>query len=1133
MNSCRIHGSALLAVGAVIAAFAVWAAPASAVQHLPLETFGSTEQPTFGAVKAVAVDQATGDVLVADGATNSILRYHADGSPAPFSGLGSNEITTAGFAGEEVPLEFGGSPSETQIAVNNSTEPGAGDIYVTQALRHLIYIYSETGEFLGLLNGFHEAAGGPEEFSFGQVCGVAVDQRGSVYVADFSGVIYKFAPDAPVQYFDGLARFTGLEEPCNLAAGSGSSSGELFVSRLNGGQVTALDARNGSKLFQLTPTSNGALSIDPSGGHAYVAEGEDVSEYRGEREAAPIASIAAAGPVSGVAVDGKSRSVYVATNSPNIDVSPAAPLVPTIFNQSAAGAVRREATVEATINPEGSSTTYRVEYGTTDGYGESSPVMTLPADAEDHRVPVVLTGLTPGTPYHFRFVATNPDGQTQGPDQTFTTYAEGVAGEVPCANAVFREGYASRLADCRAYEMVTPVDKNNTDISGLINVTSQSAVLDQSALSGEKVTYTTSQAFGDTEGAPYVSQYVAGRTEDGWFSNSITPPQGISKQVPGQRLDLEYSLFSPDLCQGLLLHWTDPPLAVGAVEGVPNLYRRTLCDGSGYETLTTMAHRGANPNIEGLSADGHCSLFALPEGDLFETCDGQQAIVNLLPDGTPSAEGVAGTGSNGPASETELREANRQGAISKDGTRVYFSTGGGARPIYVRENPQAPQSALGPGNACTEPERACTTLVSENEEPSIFWGASPDGSRAFYTTRESRTLYEFNLGAKSSTPLAGSVTGVMGVDQEGNRIYFSSTEEIDGEGIVGEPNLYLYESMSGGPGRYRFIGTLTEADAALESKGKRFSVVNVQPNRRLARVSPDGLHAVFAAYAPLTGYDNTDRMNGKADLEVFLYDATADGGAGSVTCLSCNPSGQPPTGSEVFVESQDPAAGENWAAAMIPPYQTSFYGSRVISATGSRVFFDSYDALVPSDTNGKEDVYEWEAPGSGGPAGGGCTESSSSFSPRNGGCLSLISSGESGSDSEFVDASPEGRDVFFSTTSSLVPQDPGLIDIYDAREGGGFPPPAGLRPTCEGEACQGPVSPPKDQTPASASFSGPGNVVECAKDKVKKNGKCVPKKSSTKKHHKKKHHKKKHHKKKHHKKKSGGGQPNDNRRAGR
>ena len=62
-------------------------------------------------------------------------------------------------------------------------------------------------------------------------------------------------------------------------------------------------------------------------------------------------------------------------------------------------------------------------------------------------------------------------------------------------------------------------------------------------------------------------------------------------------------------------------------------------------------------------------------------------------------------------------------------------------------------------------------------------------------------------------------------------------------------------------------------------------------------------------------------------------------------------------------------------------------------------------------------------------------------------------------DSEFIDASRDGRDVFFSTFESLVPQDPDQVDLYDARMGGGFAPPVSPQ-ECEGESCQATNPPP-------------------------------------------------------------------------
>ena len=117
-------------------------------------------------------------------------------------------------------------------------------------------------------------------------------------------------------------------------------------------------------------------------------------------------------------------------------------------------------------------------------------------------------------------------------------------------------------------------------------------------------------------------------------------------------------------------------------------------------------------------------------------------------------------------------------------------------------------------------------------------------------------------------------------------------------------------------------------------------------------------------------------------------------------------------------------------AAHLPLPQSSLYPGRPLSDDGNRLFFEAFDALAPQDTNGVGDVYEWEAQGS-----GSCQKA--------GGCISLISTGKSPEESKFVDASANGDDVFISTDSSLLPQDPGLIDIYDAHANGGFPPPPG------------------------------------------------------------------------------------------
>jgi hypothetical protein len=197
-----------------------------------------------------------------------------------------------------------------------------------------------------------------------------------------------------------------------------------------------------------------------------------------------------------------------------------------------------------------------------------------------------------------------------------------------------------------------------------------------------------------------------------------------------------------------------------------------------------------------------------------------------------------------------------------------------------------------------------------------------------------------------------------------------------------------------------------------------------------------------------------------------------------------------------------------------------FKGSPVIprnmSLDGERFFFQTPDPLVGADVNASSgcslgdaenascmDVYEWEAPGT-----GSCPATTANL---NGGCLYLISSGRSEQASYFADADREGRNVYFFTTSQLVPSDGDhLFDVYDAREAGGLvsqhelPTPACVsRQACQGQQV-GAESPP---TPGSATFVGPqnpGTPTACKKGRVRTSGKCVKPKQRKKRHHQKK-----------------------------
>jgi streptogramin lyase len=85
------------------------------------------------------------------------------------------------------------------------------------------------------------------------------------------------------------------------------------------------------------------------------------------------------------------------------------------------------ATLAGTVNPNGFTTTYHFDWGTTAAYGQRLPALDASAGAGSSPTPVtqVLTGLTPGTTYHFRLVASDcgscSNGTVDGSDMTFTT----------------------------------------------------------------------------------------------------------------------------------------------------------------------------------------------------------------------------------------------------------------------------------------------------------------------------------------------------------------------------------------------------------------------------------------------------------------------------------------------------------------------------------------------------------------------------------------------------------------------------------------------------------------------------------------------------------------------------------------
>lgn len=511
--------------------------------------------------------------------------------------------------------------------------------------------------------------------------------------------------------------------------------------------------------------------------------------------------------------------------------------------------------------------------------------------------------------------------------------------------------------------------------------------------------------------------------------------------------------------------------------------------------------RGGSVKADGRSDTVATALTADGSRLIWTNSESAQGRIyaRLNPTETQSALALGeatGTGkrTNGSSEVSEVKTTNGAFAVGQSVSGQGIAPGTtieaiGAGTLTLSQAAIANASAstvLMASSECTEAGKACTVGVSEAVEESSsslnrshFWAASADGSQVLFTSDPDGTgpklddLYLIDVDTQTPTLIASEVFGVAGASEDLSRVYFASREALAGaspsttpEGaelnpVEGEPNLYLYRA--GGAGSFAFVAGLAGDDLSYGANIEKQSPLSPEPFNHGARATPDGQSLAFMATSSPTGYDNTDSESGLPAAEVFHYDAAGE----TLLCASCRPSGARPRGEAI----DGGILGDFGIAAQLPHPQSQLHFSNVLSDNGARLFFESFDRLLLQDTNGAKDVYQWEAPGS-----GTCTASSPSFKAANGGCLFLISSGEAPTDSDLLDASADGRDVFIRTGASLVPQDPGSVDIYDARAGGGFPPPASPEPPCEGEACQSPPPPPGEITPSSSLFAGPGDI---------------------------------------------------------
>jgi hypothetical protein len=361
---------------------------------------------SFSNAQGIAVDQATSDVYVYDsGEGGRVYKFNSTGEPENFSLSGKNVIEGVGGSGAD----------ENEIAVDSSTGPAEGDIYVANNTE--VRIYSATGEALGALTG-------------GEACGVAVDPAGDVYVSFYPSEVREYTPtENPVSVADYTSSLAGLDGVCNIAA---DAAGDIYADTYSDGPVNEYPAAQfgaGDALGTvLEGASGGTLAVDPLTGAVFVDAGNEVAEFDSSGNPQGTFAQTGAGALSGsygVAVNDTSNDVYVA-NGEQAEIFDTGQLPEVPSTLAASDTTGTTAMLHGKLNPGASAKTgYYFAYNTGSQCtgGNTTPV-SGEVEGQNIEESALVTELEGDTQYSVCLVATNTFGSTPGAAMTLTTSPE-------------------------------------------------------------------------------------------------------------------------------------------------------------------------------------------------------------------------------------------------------------------------------------------------------------------------------------------------------------------------------------------------------------------------------------------------------------------------------------------------------------------------------------------------------------------------------------------------------------------------------------------------------------------------------------------------------------------------------------
>jgi hypothetical protein len=604
-----------------------------------------------------------------------------------------------------------------------------------------------------------------------------------------------------------------------------------------------------------------------------------------------------------------------------------------------------------------------------------------------------------------------------------------------CPNADVRAQQRSTyLPECRAYEAVSPVDTNGTDVQNALRVSAD----------GRAIAWISLGAYANTPGINASAQYVGRRTPTEWVTTPLNPIYGADTNIDtstllgGQALNDDLTRMFFNTSAGFDPADTDlTPGVAGEILGVggEDIYATDADGAAMWVSKPDPGFDNSGESVEqyGHSGDGGTALWSSPNRltsdgpvassdgvDLYRWRNGQVDFVGVDAQGVPLPRSALGAAravytNNGSGDLGVMKDSE---AVSRDGSRFvytgyHFNGPPNAEPmaygrLFLHRDGRPSEELTLSRRQESVGERGAGIFLAAADDVNqvLLWGDQPltDDAPA-ESDPELGGIYRYDVTADSLTFVSSSeyphhVPNVRAVADQGVRFYFTSTLAVAPGAVAGPRNLYFAS-----PDGVRFIAAVDPLNAVTNSDGKTLA---------------------FDADGPVTG----DPTGGSQ--QAYRYDANTD----QLSCLSCR--------------------ADSKGAFIAPPRDVGVPVPQAVTDDGT-VYVTTADAHALRDTNGDRDVYAVAPTGE----------------------FFLVSSGTAKYETYFVGASRDGEDVYIDTRGALSPQDNdgGLRDIYDVRRRGGFLAEEGEPDSgCTGDACQPPVSDPGREQPSTDRAGPAGNA---------------------------------------------------------